>query len=84
MSVSCGSAGSCAAGGIEGDGDASLGLLETLAGGVWTAAPVPVPAGGSSGGLSSAACAAAGSCVAVGSYNDSSGNSQGLIETQAR
>jgi len=88
--VACAAAGSCAAVGMDhifiGDGESSHGLIETLAGRVWTATRAPLPADADSSNPIvdlSVACAVAGSCVAVGGYYDSSGNSQGLIETQA-
>jgi hypothetical protein len=50
----------------------------------WTAGEAPLPAGAASNpgvGLGSVACPSASSCVAVGSYFDSSGNYQGLLLT---
>jgi hypothetical protein len=55
----------------------------------WTASTVPIgilsPTAGSDPevNFNSLACPAVGSCVAVGNYNDSYGNQQGLIETQS-
>jgi hypothetical protein len=86
-SVACKGAGSCVAVGTYGsDTIDNLGLIETLAGGVWT--PREAPAGPGSGpeqssleALVSVACGAAGSCVAVGSYIDSNGSNHLLFET---
>jgi hypothetical protein len=65
------------------------GLIETLSGGTWTATTAPAgtlsPTAGTDPEVdfNSVSCPATGSCVAVGGYNDSSGNQQGLIETQS-
>ena len=85
-SVSCPSAGDCAAVGSYSDSDDSFqGLLLTEASGTWTATKAPLPAGASGYGasLSSVSCASAGNCVAVGYYSDSSYNQQGLLLTEA-
>jgi IPT/TIG domain len=88
-SVSCPSAGSCAAVGQYKDtGGFYYGLIETLSGGAWaaTAAPEPANAGTEGTGteeadLDSVACHSAGSCVTVGFYNDTSGYQFGLIDS---
>jgi len=83
--VSCPAAGTCVA--VSGYTDASgnqQGLIETLASGMWTAteASVPTDAGADPmatlGGVS---CPSAGSCVAVGGFADTSGASEGLVDT---
>ncbi len=86
--VACPAAGSCVAVGSYTDGAGNLqGLIETQSSGTWTAQTAPLT------GLNPAAntnpsvyfyalsCPAAGSCVAVGSYDDASFNQYGLIET---
>ena len=85
-SVACPVVGACVAGGTLADKahKNGEGLLASLADGTWTPVDVPLPADarpgqfGSFGGLS---CPAAGTCVAVSDYVDSSGNEQALIET---
>jgi hypothetical protein len=90
-SVSCASAGNCTAVGFvqdSYDADSSLtyhGLLLSETSGTWVAAVEPsLPAGACASascgaGLASVSCGSAGSCTAVGSYIDSSGQSQGLL-----
>jgi len=59
-------------------------FIETLSGGTWTAAWAPLPGGAaplSTADLSSVACSAAGSCVAVGYYTERGGGDGALIET---
>jgi hypothetical protein len=84
--VACGATGSCAA--LGGYSDASLtpsGVIETLANGTWSAieAPLPGNASGESSQLNAVGCHGAGSCVAVGEYNDKSGKVQSRIDTLA-
>jgi hypothetical protein len=72
-SISCGTAGNCAAAGYYyGSDQAEHALLVDEKGGTWSAGldvPLPPDAGATSeGSLSSVSCAPAGSCVAVGSY----------------
>jgi hypothetical protein len=55
---------------------ASVGLIETLDNGAWTATEPAAPPGGTRLLLSSVSCGAAGSCVAVGEFGN-------LIETLA-
>ncbi len=88
-SVSCPTIGSCVATGdytSDASGPPNQGLIEALSGGIWTASEAPLPADASASGpasLNAVSCPTIGSCVAVGSYTDVSGNSQGLIETVA-
>ena len=83
-SVACPSASSCvAAGGYSdssGDGQA---LLLTGSGTSWTAteAPLPASAANPGGGLGSVVCPSVSSCVAVGGYNDASGEEHALLLT---
>lgn len=88
--VSCPVAGSCAATGVYTDTSGHRqGLLASLAGGTWTA--VTAPTSGLAPGpftnpgvlFSSLSCPAAGSCAAVGSYVDSSDQTDTLIATLA-
>ena len=83
-SVSCASAGNCAAVGefIDSSGNGH-GLLMTEVAGTWsagTAAALPANAAANGGAvLDSVSCASAGDCSAVGTYADSSGKAQGLL-----
>jgi hypothetical protein len=84
VSVSCGSAGNCSAAGSYVDGAGNIrGLLLNETGGVWaTGVEAAPPANGDSPPevlVSSVSCASAGNCTAVGSYRDSSHNTQGLL-----
>ncbi|HTW98541.1 MAG TPA: hypothetical protein VMD59_07180, partial [Acidimicrobiales bacterium] len=82
--VSCTTAGNCSAFGwyitTSGSYDDML-LTETS--GTWTAVTAPMPGGLSQYGLESISCAAAGSCLVVGSYITSSGIEDGLIERES-
>ena len=86
--VACPTTTSCVAVGnyVDTSGN-TQGLIETMSGGTWTAGTAPL------NGLNSAtnpnvyfyalSCPSATECVAVGSYADTSGNTQGLIETMS-
>jgi hypothetical protein len=78
--VSCSSAGNCGAFGwyMNTSLRYQYMVLSEVAG-AWTATAAPVPSGGSSASVDAIACPAAGSCVAVGSYDDSSGVTRGLL-----
>lgn len=87
-SVSCASAGSCAAVGDYNSFDAAndsayqSGLLENLAGGSWTDSAAPLPNGPNSGlvNLNSVSCSDPATCVGIGTYSPSSGGPNvGLI-----
>jgi hypothetical protein len=84
-SVACSSASSCAAAGNYTDSSGNpQGWLLTGSGTSWTATEAPLPAGAAADPadeLFSVACPSASSCVAVGSYTDSSGNRQGWLLT---
>jgi endoglucanase len=84
FAVSC-PFGSCTAVGYYFDSSSTMqGLIETGSGSTWTAAEAPLPANAGSNPhviLASVNCPALGSCTAVGSYTDTSDNSQALIET---
>jgi hypothetical protein len=85
LGLSCPGAGSCvAAGYYEDQSGAQHPLIDTLSGGTWTAAGLPVsglnpPAAASSVILRLVSCPVAGSCAAAGVYTDTSGHRQGLL-----
>jgi cutinase len=56
-------------------------MLVSGSGSAWSATTVPSPPGASFPNLTQVACASATSCVAIGSYDDASGNEQGLLVT---
>ena len=89
-SVSCGSAGNCAAGGDYADqAGNSQGFVASERDGVWGRA-IEVPGlgalnkGGGVGGVGvfSVSCASAGNCAAGGSYTDSGGSGQGFVVSE--
>ena len=87
-SVSCASAGECAAVGTYNDAsNHTLGLLLSESAGTWmTGLPATLPAdaaGSPAVSLTSVSCPSAGSCDAVGSYNDTAGDLQGLMVTES-
>jgi hypothetical protein len=66
----------------------SQAMIQTLARAAWAPAEAPLPADAATGDtrysyLYGVACPAPGSCVAVGSYNDSADGSRALVETLA-
>ena len=79
--VAAAGAGALAAGMVTAaTGTTAAGAAATVAG---VEAPLPANAGSDPGAsLNSLSCASAGNCTAVGSYRDSSGNTQGLLLTQ--
>ena len=80
-SAAC-AAGTCVFVGYYGGG--AGGLIDTNSAGTWTTAEAPLPKNAGSqnlGELTSVSCATAGFCVAIGDYQDSTGTSEGLIET---
>ena len=87
--LACPSSGTCVAVGkyYDGTDSSNEGLIETLSGGSWslTKAPltnlVPAAAFNANVTLKAISCPASGTCIAVGTYSDASGNQQGLIET---
>ncbi len=69
--ISCPGAGSCVAVGNYVASTTTEGVIETLSGGSWTAAPAPLPLGATTTPavtLDHVACGAVGSCVAYGTY----------------
>ena len=85
-SVSCASAGSCAAGGYYTDKHGNHGFVAVERHGVWgQAIEVPGLAALSKGGgasVSSVSCASAGSCAAGGGYEDSHRHGQGFVAVE--
>ena len=84
--VACSGATSCAAtGSYVTGGGAQQALLVTSTSSTWSDVVVPLPAGASttaaSNALDTVSCAAAGGCVAGGSYVDASTNHQALLVT---
>jgi hypothetical protein len=86
-SVSCASAGNCSAvGGYNDDSGGGDALLLTETAGTWGAGTVAVlPANAATPnetGLNAVSCASAGNCTAVGGYQDSSLQGDGLVVTE--
>ena len=80
--VSCPAVGSCVAiGGYDNSSGYRQAAVETLANGSWTATTAPAPAADVSMTLLGLSCPAAGSCVAVGYYEDQSTALHPLIDT---
>jgi hypothetical protein len=84
LSVSCGSAGNCAAGGSYTDSSRhQQGFVADEVGSAWgNAQEVPnlgTLNAGNSAVVNSVSCVSAGNCAAGGSYTDSSGNTQGFV-----
>ena len=82
---SCSSPVTCVDAGYYEDGASTEhGLLETYAGGSWSALEMPLPSDAASGGFSKAfgtSCAVDGSCVAVGEYLTTGGGDDAVIDT---
>jgi hypothetical protein len=90
VDASCPAQGWCVAvGSYNGSSGTARGIVEQLTGGQWTSTTAPLtgvnPAPGSADAsfLYHVSCAAVGWCVAVGAYDTSSGDAEGLIETLA-
>jgi hypothetical protein len=86
-SVSCASAGNCAAGGSYSDSSRrQQAFVVSQTGGTWhTAIEVPGTAALNQGGgaeITSVSCASAGNCTAGGAYHDSSGNRQAFVVSE--
>ncbi len=87
LDVSCASPAFCVVAGRYSDADGNNGLIDTLAGGSWTANQAPVPSDAKSGtghfaALNGVSCASPSSCVVVGAYDLSTGE-RALIDTLA-
>ncbi len=81
-SLSCASAGNCAAGGFYTTGDSGQAFVASEANGTWRTA-IEVPARprlnkGADAAVASVSCGSAGNCVAVGRYTDGSGHTPGV------
>ena len=88
FSVSCASAGSCAAGGLYRDGSRHRQVFVAVErSGRWgKAIEIPGTAALNAGGnarVSSVSCGSARNCAAGGSHRDSSGHFQGFVVSQA-
>ena len=85
--MSCASPGNCTAAGWYTDSSGNQqGLVLTQSSGTWVAAKAKLPAGAAANPvvyMSSVSCASARNCTAVGEYNDTSGNEQGLLLTES-
>src|SRR5262249_27506628 len=86
-SLSCPTAGNCAAGGWDRDGSGHLqAVVASLKNGVWAAAAqVPGTAALNSGGsayVRSLSCPPAGSCAPAGQYKDGSGHRQAFVVSE--
>ena len=87
-STACRAAGACVAAGNYAARNGGIeGVIDTLSGGSWTAARARLPAGAATAAqyvfFNSAACPAAGHCVAVGGYKLRNGGTVGMIDTAA-
>ena len=83
-SVACPSSTSCVSVGQYGASNGCAGLIETFASGSWAATPAPLPSNAGSSAnanLVSVGCPTDGSCVAVGTYDETLGATEGLIDT---
>lgn len=86
--VACAAPGTCvAAGSYTARNGGTEGVLDTLSGGTWTAAAARLPADAAAAKqfafFDSAACPAAGDCIAIGGYKIQDGSTRALIETAA-
>jgi hypothetical protein len=82
LAVSCATDSTCVAAGrhvaVGGHPHPSV---ETLTGSAWHATTLPLPSGATEGQLTAISCADATHCVAAGTYVDSAGDNQALLET---
>ena len=83
----CSSNGTCELlGGYKITGGAWRSMIDTLAGGSWSAIEMPVPAGGEAGSGSEtvySACSSNGTCALLGGYKTSAGEGRSMIDTLA-
>jgi hypothetical protein len=81
--LDCAAADGCSAvGRYTTNGGNRVGLLLTEANGTWTPVTATLPAGADTdpiAALATLSCPSAGNCSAVGSYRDTSGNTQGVL-----
>ena len=83
-SESCSGATSCVAGGSYAGTTNNQGVLDVLAGGTWTAMAPPLPSNalaGSTSEVDAVSCPSDGSCVAVGTYDNTSSRADSFIDT---
>ena len=78
--VSCVTASSCKAVGIEATSGVAHTLIDSWDGTTWSVDPSPNTGTGTNA-LTSSSCTSTSSCEAVGWYRTSTGNAQALIET---
>jgi hypothetical protein len=88
LGAACPAVGSCVAVGLYTErGGAAAAFADTLSGGTWTPATVPLPADAASNGqlagLTGISCPAPGTCTAVGGYTSRGGQPRYLTETLA-
>jgi len=83
-SLSCASAGNCAAGGFYTGGDSGGAFVASEANGAWHAAVRRAALNkGASAAVASVSCGSAGNCVAVGRYADGSGHTRAFVASEA-
>ena len=83
-SLSCASAGNCAAGGFYTDSSSIQAFVASEANGTWHAAVrTAAPNKGAYAAVASVSCGSAGNCVAVGRYTDGSGHTQAFVASEA-
>jgi hypothetical protein len=80
-SVFCTTTGTCIAVGDYSNSSGGVPLAETYSHGAWTAASPPAPAGSNDSYLSDVSCTAAGTCVAVGSYDNTNPVGDPMVDT---
>ncbi|HTT86906.1 MAG TPA: hypothetical protein VMF60_06040, partial [Acidimicrobiales bacterium] len=82
--LSCATTHSCVAAGSLYYATGPVGVIDTLSAGTWTTSEaLPADAARNTlAQLDAVACGAPTSCLAVGSYDDTSGDAQGLVSTQ--
>ena len=82
-SLSCASAGNCAAGGFYTTGDSVQAFVASEASGAWHAAVRTAALNkGANAAVASVSCGSAGKCVAGGRYTDGSGHNQAFVASQ--
>jgi len=85
-SVSCSSAGTCAAGGFYSDGASFQAFVVSQTAGVWGTPQLAVPTTtniGNNARVNSVSCSSAGNCVAGGSYSDGTGRQAFVVSQTA-
>lgn len=77
--VKCVSPTSCVAVGWSSGGSVDVARIIAWNGSTWSNQPVPLPTGSTGSRLYGVSCVAAGSCMAVGYFNNASGNARPLV-----